>query len=326
MAQEIRKNIYQIRVPLPNNPLRELNSYWIRGENSSLLIDAGFRLPECRQVLLEELEALGVDRGTMDVFGTHIHSDHIGLASEVVGEGRKIFLGRGDFHWAASDESDQYWNLMDVRFAKEGFTDAQLNELVDKNPARNYGPELDLPNYACVEEGDVFELGGYCLRVIEAPGHTPGQLCLWIEEEGIMFTGDHILFDITPNITMWPNMEDALGSYLSSLRKFQNFPVKQALPGHREPGDYFARIEALLAHHDHRVSESLQVVQAQPGQTTYDIAGKMTWQIRAKNWDEFPLIQKWFAVGECLSHLDYLRGLGKVERREREGKHYYYPL
>lgn len=62
-----------------------------------------------------------------------------------------------------------------------------------------------------------------------------------------MFTADHILFDITPNITMWPNMENALGSYLNSLKKFREIPVRQSLPGHREAGDYMGRIDELLS-------------------------------------------------------------------------------
>ncbi len=326
MPKEIMKNIFRIGVPLPKNPLRELNSYLIKGEKSSLLIDTGFRLPECREALLAALDQLDVDRSTMDVLGTHIHSDHIGLAAEVVGPGRSIYLGQGDFHWAASEESDQYWEMMDERFFVEGFPQEELSALVDTNPARNYGPALDLPNYKVVKEGDVFELGGHRLEVIEAPGHTPGLVCLWMPEEGVMFTADHILFDITPNITMWPNMEDALGSYLTSLRKFQKFPVKHALPSHRATGDYFGRIEELLAHHDLRVHETLQIVQEKPGLSTYEIAGNMTWKIKAKNWQEFPTIQKFFAVGEALSHLDYLLGLGKVERQRQDGKHYYYPL
>ncbi len=326
MAEEILRNIYRIEVPLPKNPLQRLNSYLIRGEDRSLLIDTGFNQPECRAALLPALEELGVDRSTLDIFGTHIHSDHIGLAPEVVGEGRSIYLGSGDFHWVSSEESDRYWVIMDERFFIEGFPQEELDYLVDKNPARNFGPALDLPSYQVVKGGDTFDIGGHHLEVIEAPGHTPGMVCLWMEEEGVMFTADHILFDITPNITMWPNMDDALGSYLESLEKFKHFPVKRSLPGHREAGDYLGRIDELLRHHAHRVGESEKIVQENPGLTTYEIAGRMTWKITAKTWAQFPVIQKFFAVGEALSHLDYLIHQGKVERRVVEGFHRYYPV
>ena len=323
MPKEILRNIYRIEVPLPKNPLRVLNSYLIRGEERSLLIDTGFQQPECRDALFAALDELKVDRSRLDVFGSHIHSDHIGLAPEVVGETGKIYLGRGDFHWAASEESNLYWDMMDVRFAIEGFPLEELDYLKDRNPARAFGPTLDLPNYTVVQEGDSFDIGGHHLEVIEAPGHTPGMVCLWMPEEQVMFTADHILFDITPNITMWPNMDDALGSYLESLEKFRQFPVKQSLPGHRQAGDYLARIDALQLHHKNRVAETVSVLEKKAGQTVYEIAGQMTWQIRAKNWAEFPLIQKWFAVGECLAHLDYLCNQGKVVRLEEKGMHRY---
>ncbi|MDF2838397.1 MAG: hypothetical protein K0S60_100 [Evtepia sp.] len=326
MPEEILRNIYRIQVPLPKNPLRVLNSYLIRGKDRSLLIDTGFKQPECRQALFGALRKLNVNRDTLDVFGTHIHSDHIGLAPEVVGHGRSIYLGKGDFHWAASEESNLYWEIMDRRFLVEGFPMEELEPLVHLNPARNYGPTLDLPNYQVVRGGDTFEIGGHLLEVVEAPGHTPGMVCLWMPEEAVMFTADHILFDITPNITMWPNMENALGTYLESLKKFRKFVVKKSLPGHREEGDYYGRIDELLLHHDRRVGETEKIVRLSPGMTTYEIAGRMTWAIKAKNWQGFPVIQKWFAVGEALSHLDYLISLGKLERRVEIGVHHYYPL
>ena len=38
MPREVMRNIYRIPVPLPNNPLRELNCYLIRGKDRSCLL------------------------------------------------------------------------------------------------------------------------------------------------------------------------------------------------------------------------------------------------------------------------------------------------
>jgi hypothetical protein len=51
----------------------------------------------------------------------------------------------------------------------------------------------------------------------------------------------------------------------------------------------------------------------------------MKWNIRAKNWDDFPPGQRWFAVGEALSHLNYLIDQGKVQKIEKGGVHIYFP-
>ena len=121
-----------------------------------------------------------------------------------------------------------------------------------------------------------------------------------------MFTGDHILFDITPNITAWPQVPDSLANYLDSLRLVSKYPVKLALPGHRKTGDFHVRIDELLEHHRIRLAEVERLVGETPGSTAHDISGKMRWKIKAVNWEDFPPSQKIFAVGECMSHLDYL--------------------
>ncbi len=125
-----------------------------------------------------------------------------------------------------------------------------------------------------------------------------------------MFTGDHVLFDITPYITSWVGVENSLGDYMNSLRAIRSYDVKLALPGHRATGDFHARIDALLRHHAARLAECMDVVRARPGLTVYEIASFMTWKIRAVSWETFPDNQKWFAVGECMSHLDYSRRTG----------------
>ena len=313
---EICPGIFRIPIPLPRNPLRELNAYLVRGEGRSLLIDTGFRLPECRQAMAQSLRAIGADQDPLDIFLTHIHTDHMGLASELVRPGGTIYVGELDFPFTNQVWEDSYWQEMDRRFLREGFPPSELAVTTATNPARTLGADLDLPNYRSVKDGTVIPVGDYTLEVVATPGHTPGQLCLWLASEGILFTADHVLFDITPNITMWPNLPNALGHYLESLEKVRAYPVKLALPGHRHTGDLNGRIEALMAHHRARVAETLSIVRQVPGSTAYQIASRMHWDLRAKGWDDFPLNQKWFATGEALAHLEYLMERGQVRREQ----------
>lgn len=84
---ELLPGLFRLPIPLPRNPLRELNAYLIRGRERSLLIDTGFREPACRQALQAGLRAAGAEHDPLDVLLTHIHTDHTGLASEVVRPG-----------------------------------------------------------------------------------------------------------------------------------------------------------------------------------------------------------------------------------------------
>jgi hypothetical protein len=83
------------------------------------------------------------------------------------------------------------------------------------------------------------------------------------------------------------------------------------------------RVKALREHHERRIAEALRIVTEKPGLTPYEIAGRMQWKIRSRNWEEFPLAQKFFAVGETVAHLDYLRLRGKVVRETVKGKNRY---
>lgn len=96
-------------------------------------------------------------------------------------------------------------------------------------------------------------------------------------------------------------------------------------PAHRaETGDLRQRTAELKAHHARRLEDTLRTVEKAPGLTAYQIAGRMRWSIRCRNWADFPLAQKFFAVGEALAHLDHLEAQGRVFRQEIHGKRVYF--
>ena len=132
-----------------------------------------------------------------------------------------------------------------------------------------------------------------------------------------MFTADHILFDITPNITQWKDMRDALGNYLDSLVKIRGFAMETALPAHRKNEmDVFVRINQIVEHHLTRLCETVNALEAQPNSHATAIAAHLKWSMRGKTWEEFPLSQRWFAVGETIAHLEYLMERGLAKREE----------
>jgi glyoxylase-like metal-dependent hydrolase (beta-lactamase superfamily II) len=324
MVEKITDNLYRIPVPLPKNPLKELNSYFIRGTDNDLLIDLGFRLPECRNAIEAGLAELGSKSERRDVLLTHLHGDHSGLANDFVGPGRYVFIGETDKDYLRRIFSGEIGKLLHSRFKSEGFPGELLTFIENTAPAFVNALESLDTRFRGLRDGEIIEAGNYKLQTILVPGHTPGHAMFWMEEQKIMFTGDHVLFDITPNINFWIGVEDSLGDYLNSLKMSRQYPVALALPGHRKPGDYRERIEKLLAHHERRADQALGIVSANPGLSAYEIASRMTWKIRTTNWDTFPPSQKWFAVGECISHLDYLRIRGKINRDTLNGVFHYF--
>lgn len=319
MIREVERDIYAIDVPLKGNPLKALNSYFIRGKERDLLIDTGFRRESCREALEEALKDLGSERFRRSVLCTHLHSDHSGMADLFAGGGQSIYMSEADTRLHCRFATGEARKISHERFLKEGFPSDILALVYSTNPARTETMPPGDPRMSPLRDGQVIRVGEYELQTVLVPGHTPGNCMFWEASKKIMFTGDHVLFDITPNITNWPGCEDSLGLYLESLRKAKKYPVRLALPGHRETGDYHERIDKLLEHHAKRLAEQERIIAQGPGQTAYELAGQMQWKIRARNWQEFPAIQKWFAVGECMSHLDYLLNRGRITKYEADG-------
>lgn len=316
VPQEVAPNLYLINVPLPENPLKNLNAYLIRGEKGgrSLLVDTGFRRKECREALLDQMRELKVDLPNTDIFLTHLHSDHSGLAAELAVPGVRVYISEKDRVWMPGKDCIENWDNSDHFLLQNGFSSEELEKIRTTNPARGYRP-IPFDDYIGVEPGTMFSYGGYHFEAIDTPGHTIGHMCLYDAASKIMLLGDHVLFDITPNIATTFGNRNSLGMYLDSLKRIRQYDVALPLPAHRTVHtDMVARVDQILAHHEARCNEVLQILADSPGLNAYDITARMTWKIRCRNWEEFPSAQRWFAVGEAISHLIYLDSIGKVRR------------
>ena len=321
MIEAVDDAVYRIEVPLPGSPLKSLNAYCIKGQDRHLLIDTGFNRPECLDALLAALRALGVDRRRLDICITHLHADHSGLAARLIEDsGNTIWCSAGDgkamnAHALASDEERC------ARFARRmlphGFSPQQVKSLITRHPGILFSPPF-LP-FTPVKNGDELRCGDCSLRVISTPGHTPNHIVLHEAGRGFLFAGDHILGDITPNITRWPDVSDSLGDYLNSLDAVSGLDIALTLPGHRSLiQDTQGRIGQIRAHHDRRLAE-VRCILADGAADAYTVASRMTWRMRRASWDDFPVSQQWFAAGEALAHLDRLVAQNEAEAHRQNG-------
>jgi glyoxylase-like metal-dependent hydrolase (beta-lactamase superfamily II) len=316
LIEEIMAGLYRIEVPLPRSPLKYLNCYVIKGDGRHLIVDTGMNRPECRSVLETALKALNADPARTDFFLTHFHSDHVGLISEMKTPSSRAFLSAPD---AAVITNPAHWDTMAGVARMNGFPEEALDEALRRHPGRKY-LFRGTPEFHPLKEGDEVRIGPYGFRCIETPGHTPGHLCLFEPKSKILFSGDHLLEEITPNISRWFGQSDALGEYLESLDKIRAFDIDFVLPGHRAPFRHARkRVDEIKEHHRERNREVLSILESGPG-TAYEVASRMSWSIDCEAWDDFPLPQKWFASGEALSHLQYLEGRGLAGRSLLGGK------
>jgi glyoxylase-like metal-dependent hydrolase (beta-lactamase superfamily II) len=94
--EEILPRLYRIVVPLPGNPLKEINSYVLTSDDRNLIIDTGMNRPECREALEAGFAEIGLDLERTDIIVTHMHVDHQGLVATFLAEGSKAYMGEAD--------------------------------------------------------------------------------------------------------------------------------------------------------------------------------------------------------------------------------------
>lgn len=337
---EIKPNLFKLQIPLPNNPLKELNSYLIKGERN-LIIDLGFNRDECESAINDALNQIGVDLNKTDIFITHLHSDYCGLLAKMDRPNVVKYCSKEDGTIINDSVHDKYWNELALKLYEYGYPlyDEKYENAISKHPGQKYKCDKKI-DFTYVHDGEILEYGDYRLKCIWAPGHTPGLMCLYEEEKKILFSTDLVLGNITPNIAIEIGIDNPLKQYLNSLDMVSKLDVGTLLTGHRaSPTSFLERVEELKNHHYTRLQEVLSILsdesltEPQPESqtepltkplTAFQVASKMTWDIKYDEWDDFPIAQQWFATGEAAAHLDYLLHNGDISCDiDNEIRHYY---
>ena len=310
MCEEILPNLFRLKIPLPDSPLKYLNSYVIKGPDRNLIIDTGLNRRECLEAMQAGLGTLGIDLKASDIFITHLHADHFGLVAKLSTDTSHVYFSRPEKELIESWEG---FGPMIVYAGQNGFPENELQAALDKHPGAKFGSEW-IPEMKLLEDGDEIRIGDYEFRCVVTPGHTMGHICLYEPDKKILVAGDHILIDITPNIQCWSDTQNPLKHYLASLEKVYSLKVDLTLPGHRRLiENHQTRIEELKRHHADRLTEVLSILKA-GSLNAFQVASQMTWDIDSESWDQFPVAQKWFATGEAISHLRYLEEEGQLVR------------
>lgn len=325
MIEQILPGIYKIDIPLPNNPLKSTNSYFIGGHERNLLVDTGFNCTESKTAMMEALHSLGAHMETTDLFITHLHADHSGLIDYLAAPATTVWMSETDAALITDGTASSHWRMFNDFLVLSGLIAAGVENNVAKHPGYHYASGY-FDKFTMVYEGYQIQVGDYSFQCVETSGHTAGHICLYEPQKRLLISGDHILGKITPNITLWCLGEDVLGNYLKNLNKIAALDVDVVLPGHRSIiNDCRGRIGELEIHHDKRMDDIMNIL----GGATMDTAGvasRMNWDLSYKKWEDFPWGQKLFASGEALSHLYHMVVLGKLVMTMNDGIVYFRKL
>ncbi|GAA1519405.1 MBL fold metallo-hydrolase [Sphaerisporangium rubeum] len=312
--------VWSVPVPIPGNPLGYTLVYAVESPGGIVLIDAGWNHEDAWTALRDGLSAVGVRVSDLrGVVVTHYHPDHAGLAGRVREEcGGWIAMHEADaalvrlYRELAGDSGRTLQVEMMRRAGAGADADAMVNAERPIPPAQ---PDIEL------RDGELIDLPGRALRTVWTPGHTPGHLCLHLEDADRLFTGDHVLPGITPHVGIYPYDRadtDPLTDFLGSLDRLATFTTTEALPAHEWTfKGVAARAADIRAHHEEKLDSlaALLTDLAPDAYSIWQIAEKMTWN---RPWADLYPIQRGMAAGEAAAHLRTLETRGQALRHPGE--------
>lgn len=100
---------------------------------------------------------------------------------------------------------------------------------IHQNALRNIHTDMG-ENIVQIEDGYIIKTEIFSLRVLWTPGHTDGGVCLFQDEEGILFSGDTVFPD--GNFGRYDLSTGSLPKIIQSLKKLLELNVEIMFPGH----------------------------------------------------------------------------------------------
>lgn len=143
------------------------------------------------------------------------------------------------------------------------------------------------------------------LRALRTPGHVSNHLCLLLEDERLLFTGDHLMQGTT--VVIIPP-EGSMRDYLASLRRLQTLAIDALAPGHGTViPDAQVEIARVIAHRLGREAKVIAALAAR-GRATVD-------ELLPTVYDDVPVSLHGWARHSLLAHAIKLVEDGRASSR-----------
>jgi hydroxyacylglutathione hydrolase len=183
----------------------ETNSYLVYNENTSegLLIDAPYELHD---IIMEDIKKINLK--IPYIINTHGHLDHVN-DNEVLKKSlnAKLLIHKDDEYLINPDEQIK----------------ASLPYPLNPSIADEY-----------LNDNDILEIAGMEFIILHTPGHSPGGICIYENENKVLFSGDTLFNNSIGRTDLWDgSIDDLIKSIKEKLFLLPDDVI--VYPGHGEP-------------------------------------------------------------------------------------------
>lgn len=196
-----------------------VNAGFVSGDEVTLVVDTSANRLGAQSIYGY---ASAVSPGNrLRAINTERHFDHIGGNSFFREQGIDVWGHAGIARTAAEFQGE-------IAEYNAGIPNTARRELREAG-AFFHGTDLANPNIPICADTS-FELGNCTVEILLTPGHTSTNLSVWMPEDGVIFTGDCLIVEYTPNL-------DAGGPadwqvWLESLELIEKLKPRVVMAGH----------------------------------------------------------------------------------------------
>jgi glyoxylase-like metal-dependent hydrolase (beta-lactamase superfamily II) len=309
----VAADVFELRLPIPWEDTH-VNCFLLPDGDQVDMIDCGMSSQESFALIAAALRDVAGPRARLRrLLVTHIHPDHYGGAGEMTQRyGADLYLHRLEVPMVHPRylEIEQLVEEVGRYLQMHGVPDAEADFL--KNASRGFRqfvkPALPVLQ---LDGTEILEMGRRRLRVEWTPGHSPGHVCLFDVASRVLFAGDQLLPNASPNVGLHPQSTPyPLDDYLAGLRRLVALEPALVLPAHGRPFEAAAeRAGELLEHHRRRKDQMVEVI------GDGELNG---WQVATAIWGvRENLHEMRMALQEGLAHLQSLSLEGRIEKLAR---------